>query len=176
MKQIFDNAKQVFTTPAYISISIFAALTFYFFNVFIVDIQSFFHGFSYGFLSGLQFIGNLLIGFKNTVETHTFITIIVLSILFGMLVSLILFKTRFAQKANHKHEGKLATLGIFLGLLAPGCAACGVGLISILGLSSSFVTFFPFHGLELSIAAIIIISITILHLLKNLTTCKLKKH
>lgn len=46
-----------------------------------------------------------------------------------------------------------------LGLIGSGCAACGLPILSILGLSGSII-YLPFHGAELSYVAVILLSIS----------------
>ena len=60
----------------------------------------------------------------------------------------------------------------------PGCAACGIGLLSLFGISAASLTFLPFKGLEFSILSIIILSVLIFEITKNISNgivCKTMK-
>ena len=56
--------------------------------------------------------------------------------------------------------GALSFTGMFLGIFALGCTACGLGLVAFFGLAASFATL-PFKGLEISILAMIILTVSI---------------
>jgi hypothetical protein len=88
---------------------------------------------------------------------HSYISLIIISILIGILFSLIIFKVNLGKESDSKKLGFFASIGIFLATIAPGCAVCGVGLLSILGIGSGFLLFLPFEGLELSILSILIL-------------------
>ena len=62
------------------------------------------------------------------------------------------------KSSSGKTFGFFGTTGIFLGILAPGCIACGVGLLSVFGISAAVLSSLPFEGLELSLLAIGILS------------------
>ncbi|EKD65347.1 MAG: hypothetical protein ACD_50C00115G0005 [uncultured bacterium] len=53
-----------------------------------------------------------------------------------------------------------------LGIAGSGCAACGLPVFSILGLSGSILAL-PFHGLELSYLAVVLLSISFYLLLRS---------
>jgi len=53
-----------------------------------------------------------------------------------------------------------------LGIAGSGCAACGLPVLSILGLSGSII-YLPFRGTELSYLAVILLSISFYLLLKS---------
>src|SRR3989344_2080973 len=78
-----------------------------------------------------------------------------------MLFSLIFYKLAVLNGRGDKKIGLISSIGIILGAFAPGCAACGIGLASVLGLGGAFLAAFPLEGLEFSIIAIIMLSIAI---------------
>lgn len=53
-----------------------------------------------------------------------------------------------------------------LGVLGSGCAACGLPILSLLGLSGS-IMFLPYHGAELSYLSIALLGISFYLLIKN---------
>jgi hypothetical protein len=167
------NIKSVFSKPKYLAITLIVALLFYEINVIIANwstISSFLS--NSGVMATLKILPTLSYGFKEIITKSSFITLVIVSILFGMLVSIISYKASYNVSTNKK-LGILGTIGLFLGALAPGCAACGIGLATTLGLGTAFVTILPYKGLELSILAILILGFTIIKTSQNLTSCNI---
>jgi len=121
-----------------------------------------------GFLKGSKLFVTFILSFGNTILPHSFISLVIISILLGILFSLILYKTKMIESSSGKTFSFLGTTGIFLGVLAPGCAACGVGLISVLGLGTAVITFLPFDGLELSILSVGILSFLVFKITRDI--------
>ena len=166
--------KKVFSNFKYPFIALAVAFLFYSFNVFVSNpsaISSFYSGL--GFFEGTKFFGALMFGFVNTVKLHSYISLILISLLLGILLSLTVYKVNLviAPKTKNKKAGFFALTGTFLGAFAPGCAACGVGLASLLGISTAALTFLPFDGLELSILAIGLLSFSIVKTTKDFSNC-----
>jgi hypothetical protein len=62
----------------------------------------------------------------------------------GMLFSIVSYKVSIQGKnvvSISKKSGVFGSIGVFLATLAPGCAACGVGLAAVLGVSGSFISY-----------------------------------
>ena len=131
--------------------------------------------FKTGFIDATKLFFILLWGFKETIILHSYISLIIISILLGMLFSLIIYKINFLNIKAKKRFGILGILGIFLSIFAPGCAACGVGLASALGIGTAFLSFLPYDGLELSIITIIILSAVIIKTTEDLYICNIYK-
>jgi len=168
----FSSWKVVFGNWKYALCAIIIALVFYSINVIVPSWRSliaFYH--STSFLASLKFFYTLFVGFKETIEFHSFISTVVISLMLGILFSLIFFKSK-AGVTSGKKRGLLGGLGIFLGVFAPGCAACGVGLASVLGVGAGVIAVLPFDGLELSVLAIIVLAIAIFKISKDLTKCE----
>lgn len=175
LNKILNNWKEVFTNWKYVASTIIIALLFYFFNVLISSWNSLISFYpAFGFFGTIKFFFTLLIGFKETIKLHSFVSLIIISLLFGMLFSLVGYKVNMGRGNEGKKVGFFGGIGLFLAVLAPGCAACGVGLVSLFGISAGFLSFLPYEGLELSILSIIILSYTIITVTKNLYVCKLK--
>lgn len=169
---IFYVWKKVFGNWRYFLLVIIIAFLFYEFNVLISSwktIVSFYS--SLGFFGVIKLIFILSWGFGGTILYHSYISLIIISLMFGVLFSLIGFKIFAKTGQSSKGVGFFGGLGVFLGALVPGCAACGIGLAGVLGLSTAFVTFLPYEGLELSILAIGILGFAIIKVSKDLTTC-----
>ena len=163
--------KRVFSNIRYIFLAMIIAILFYALNVLIANyktITSFY--LSLGFLGTIKFFFILMFGFYNLILLSSFISLVIISILLGMLFSLISYKI-ISLKNFDKKYGFIPSLGVLLGALAPGCAACGIGLASTLGLSAVFLTFLPLKGLELSFLSILLLIIAIFKTSNN--SCKI---
>tara|TARA_Y100000296_G_scaffold74291_1_gene92647 strand:- start:4445 stop:4984 length:540 start_codon:yes stop_codon:yes gene_type:complete len=169
LREFFSVWKKVFSNWKYLASTIMITLVFYSLNVLIASYNSLVSFYKQsGFLKTINLFLNFFIGFKSTVLLYSFISLVLISILFGLLFSLIAYKTKIIKSISGK-IGFIGTTGIFLGILAPGCAACGVGLLSLFGISAAFLTFLPFGGLELSILSIIILSGLIFKITKDIS-------
>jgi len=168
--QIFGNWKYLIL----MILTIVIAVLFYSLNVLIPNYETLLSFYSIlGFFGTLELFFTFMRGFRDTIQLHSYISLITISILFGMLISLVGFKFVAAKdEASSKKAGLFGGFGLFLGALAPGCAACGVGLLSLLGLSTAFITFLPLDGLEFSILAIGLLGFSIFKISKDLTVCK----
>jgi len=168
--------KRVFGNFKYSLLAIFIAISFYALNVFIANFRALINLYSsLGFLGTIKLFFILMLGFYNLILFSSFISLVIISLLLGMLFSLIFYKINIL-KGNGKKFGLISIIGAFLGAFAPGCAACGLGLASILGLSGAFLTFLPFKGLELSILAIVILGIAIFKTSNDSCKIMLKKN
>jgi len=94
-KDILRVWKLVFSNWKYTLSAVIVALGFYSLNVLIANytnLVSFYS--SLGFLGTIKFFFVLAIGFGALVKTHSFISLIIVSILFGMLLSLTVYKVK----------------------------------------------------------------------------------
>lgn len=173
LKNSLNSLGNIFSNWKYVFVSLSFAVLFYLLNVLIFDITTL-HSFSDSLsileLSKIFFL--LALDFGRSIDFYSFITIILISILFGIFVSLIFHKTNLNAKYSDKKIGILGWLGILLGLLIPGCTLCGVGILSLMGLSAGALSFLPKRGLELSILAIAILLFTVLKLSENMYSCE----
>ncbi len=174
-KQIFETWRKVFTNWKYVAITIIIALLFYSANVLVSSWRSLTALYStFGFFGTIKFFFTLFIGFKETIMFHSFASLIIISILFGALFSLVGYKVRIGKGSDGKKIGLFGGIGLFLAAFAPGCAACGVGLASVFGIGAGALSFLPYGGFELSIASIGILGFTIVNITKNMYVCKIK--
>jgi MFS family permease len=99
---------------------------------------------------------------------------IVISILFGALLTLIVMKFREVKK---KSLG-VGTLGIFIGSLTAGCPGCVFGLFPLFAGIFGFgagttIAIMPLNGIELQLLTILLFVLSILFLSKEVDlTCK----
>ncbi len=176
IKENLNFWKRVFGNFKYLLLAIIIAILFYALNVFIANYKTLINFYpSLGLLGTIKFFFTLMFGFYNLILFSSFISLIIISLLLGILFSLIFYKLNFL-KGDGKKLGFISGLGAFLGAFAPGCAACGIGLASVLGLSGAFLTLLPFKGLELSILAIVILGIAIFKTSNDSCKIMLKKN
>lgn len=169
IKDILLVWKDVFSNWKYVILIVFIALFFYSINVFIANFSSLVSFYSQlGFIGILKFFLTLSLGFWGTRPLSSFFSLIFISILFGVLFSLIVYKTKMIKITSGKTMGIFGTTGIFIGILAPGCAACGVGLLSLFGVSAAILGSLPFGGLELSMIAIGILGFSVIKISKDI--------
>ena len=174
-KQLFGTWKKVFSNWKYLTVTIIIALVFYSLNVLISNWSSLTGFYStLGFFQTITFFFILFLGFKETIMFHSFVSLIVISILIGMLFSLVGYKINIGRGSVGKNVGLFGGIGLFLAAFAPGCAACGVGLTSVFGIGAGVLSFLPYNGFELSLASIGILVFTILNITENMYACKLK--
>ncbi len=173
-KSILSTWKIIFRSWKYAVLAVFVALLFYSLNVFINNWKTFFSFYpNLGFFGTGKLFFTLLLGFGNTIRLSSYVSLIAISSLFGLLFTLIAYKINILKVALGS-GGIFASLGIFLGALVPGCIACGVGLLSLFGLSAAFLAFLPFQGLELSVLSIFILSFAILKTSDDMCKCNIR--
>lgn len=169
LKNLLIVWKSIFFSWKYFLIFIISAFSFYFLNFFISSFQNLlWHFKNYGLKSFFVFLFNIFIGFDKTILFSSFLSFIALSVLSGIFVTLIIYKLNILE--NSVKLSLSGTSGLVLGILAPGCAACGLGLATALGLGTIFVNFLPFKGLEISILAIIVLSFSIIKISYNISS------
>ena len=166
--------KKVFSNFRYPLILIAVAFGFYSFNVFIGNsgiISSIYS--SSGIFAATKMFFTLFLGFGKAIKFSSYISLVAISLLIGILVSLTIYKVNLVSttKIKNKKAGFFATTGAFLGAFAPGCPACGLGIASLLGISTAFLTFLPFQGLELSVLAIGLLSFSIVKITNDFSEC-----
>ena len=175
MKETLSMWKKIYGNWKYTLALVTIAASFFVINVIIKNFNAVASSYSLlGFFGILKFIFTLSLGFKQTTTMSSFVTLIIISILLGMLFTLITYKTNSIK--TNKKIGFFGTVGIFLGFAAPGCVACGVGLLTLFGISGTTLYLLPLKGLEISLLAIAILSFTIWKASKDIlkgNSCKI---
>jgi len=172
INQILRTWKEVFEKWRYFLLALFIAAFFYSLNVLVSGWGSL-AGFysSYGFLKMLNLFGVLFVGFRESITTSSFVGLVIISLMLGMLFSMLIYKHHIYASTKDEEYGIFGGIGAFIAALVPGCAACGIGFASILGLSAGALSFLPYDGIELSLLAIGILGITIFKTTKNMYVC-----
>ena len=177
VKEFFSVWKKIFGNWKYLVLATGIGLIFYSINVMIANFSLIIYFYKEnGLVQTLEFFSNLFLGFKETIPFGSFISLIAIGGLFGTLFSLIAYKTVMIKNVA-REIGIFGTAGVFLGILAPGCATCGVGLLSLFGIGAVALTFLPFKGLELSFLAIGILGFSVFKITKDINKriiCEIK--
>ena len=171
MKKEIIVWKKIFGNWRYSAIALGIFLVFYSFNVLISsykNLASFYS--SQGLFKSITFFKILSLGFYSTIKLHSFVSLLIVGALIGVLSSLMIYKIKNSNSSNKK-TGLLASTGAFLAAFAPGCTACGIGLASLLGIGGATLSLLPYEGLELSILAILILGFAVKRTTKDLTEC-----
>lgn len=172
IKRILDVWRIVFGNWRYSLLAVAISFSFYVLVALISNINNILSFFRYyGIIEGLQFTSKLVMGFHMTVLPSTVLTMIFLDALTGILFSLLIYRYKVLRNVEFENNGFVGSLGVFFGIIAPGCAACGIGLAALLGISSSIAAL-PFQGREISLFAIIILLYSVIKVSNNFLTCK----
>lgn len=119
--------------------------------------------------SGIEFWGIAFITRLSGVLATSGYTGAVLTVLFSVLVGVSMTNTVTQLRMN---KVNLSSLGALPGFLAGGCASCGVGVLSLLGLGGVLASM-PYQGNSLRLGAVILLIILVTRT-GNPDTCKLK--
>ncbi len=103
----------------------------------------------------------------------TFFLLSVISLLFGIYVSLFAYKIRMSIKGNKAISISGGSGGFIVGLFGAGCPMCGSVIFALFGAPLALF-FMPFKGLELRVLSIIILSLSVYLVSRNLYCCEIK--
>ena len=157
MEKIGKGLLEVFQKPQYWALSLVVAGVFFVINMVLPNIKTITRAAST--LTGsryVQFVIALVEGGINNMTQASFAMLIIIAVLVGVMISLITYKIRMGRIFS-AHDGKATTIGAILGLAAPGCASCGIGLLSAVGLTSAL-TYLPFKGMEIGAVSIVLLA------------------
>lgn len=149
-------------------LALFFGFVFYLANGLIIaspDFVAFYYAF--GFFGMLWNVFLVSLNFTPWVLIESFVGVIVLSVVFGMMASLLFYRYRVVRNPEMKKVGLIGGIGVALGAAAPGCASCGVGVLSVIG-AGSFLTFLPFKGKEVLYVAIALTGFSVVKISEKL--------
>ena len=102
----------------------------------------------------------------------TVLLITIMSILFGIYLSLVVFKFSFI---NTRKGGLFGFFGGIIGAFGVGCPTCGAFLFGLIGAPLALM-YFPFKGLEIQILGILLLIISIFFITKSMNgNCRINK-
>lgn len=111
-------------------------------------------------------LSSLVLGSFESLGVFGFWTLIIIATLIGLNLSLILERLKNIKKPSGLFAG-----GVFFGVLGGGCSACSIPILSLFGISSSFV-YLPFHGREVAILSIALLFGSLLILWRSRSVAK----
>lgn len=118
--------------------------------------------------ASITFLATLTLGYHATVTLPSYIALVIISSMIGIVGMLITVKTGSVRA----HATFSSSAGVLLGVIAPGCAACGVGLAALFGISGATLAALPLQGLEFSMLAIFLLGLAIYNLTQGLRVCE----
>ncbi len=88
----------------------------------------------------------------------SFLLVLILSLLFGIYFSLVIFKLSFSMSIGK--QGIAGSIGSLVGAFGVGCPTCGAFLFALIGAPLALM-YLPFRGIELQIIGIFILVMSI---------------
>ena len=158
-KQAF---KQVFSKPKYLIMAlIIGSITFTFTNV-AINLPIVLDMFSAGFIPAMLFIWNLMLGSFFAWGITSTLTQATLSLFVGLSISMLIFKVNSASNLDTKSTTS-SLGGILAVMLSTGCASCGMGVLSLLGIAGGLAVL-PFQGLEIWFIGLALVLYSMYHI------------
>ncbi len=119
---------------------------------------------SYAISYKFQLLASLMQGMWTSMSPSGLIILFLIAVLTAVNLTLVFEKIR-AQKTFDKLQVVVGGNSIF-GILGSGCVACGLPILSLLGLSGSLI-YLPYRGVELSYLSLALLSASLYLLIKN---------
>ncbi len=174
-RKMLKGLKEVFQKPKYSSIAIIIAFIFFSLNMLFPNLKTLGEiATRSGVVATVKFAAVLIEGGFMSMAPLALYSLMFIALLLGTVASLIIYKTKM-NRMFFAQSGKATTIGAMLGLVAPGCASCGIGVLSALGLTSTL-TILPFQGTELSVLSIILLGTSTMSLAEKIAdgnSCKI---
>ena len=169
LKELFQESKK----NNFLAKSFLVAFLYIVASILIVNYKSFlsFGMSEYSIFPKLKILILIFFGSFQALTTRDTILLLLTAALFGTNVELVLRKIKFLASYGNLH----VTIGTgLISIAATGCASCGLSIASIVGLGGTL-ALLPFHGLELYIVSIIVLTVSLFYNLQTLVkVCKIK--
>lgn len=111
----------------------------------------------------------LLAGMWTSMTGAGLFILFITAILTGINLTLVFQKLSLLQSSGKLHI--MVGGSSVLGIVGSGCAACGLPILALLGLSGS-VAYLPFKGTELSIISVVMLSMSLYLMVKSNSQAK----
>ncbi len=168
MREVIYVWKKVFGNFKYVLMLLIFGFVFYLINGIIGSVQNAFSVYDLlGFSGTIKFLLISSFRFVERITTVSAVGVLLLSFLFGALVSLLVYRFKNIDRKTRESLGFAGSLGVLLGVAAPGCVACGVGVLSLVGLTSSLAVL-PFKGNEIIILAVVLVGFAVVNITRKL--------
>jgi len=112
----------------------------------------------------LKLLFSLLKGMWTAMSGPGLTVLFLVALLTGANLTLLFSKVSLLK--NNKKLRLVVGGNSLLGIVGSGCAACGLPILSLLGLSGS-VIYLPFRGTEISYISLILLTVSFYLLIKN---------
>ena len=111
-------------------------------------------------------LSSLLVGMWTSMSKIGLASTVIIALLTGLNLALVVNRLKILRSSNKVRF----TVGgsSLLGIVGSGCASCGLSILAFLGLSGA-IFYLPFQGLELSVLAIVLLSVSLYSLIKQST-------
>jgi hypothetical protein len=97
----------------------------------------------------------------------------VIAVLTGINSSMVICRKQMTGSLGFKKSPSASACGAFTGAVASGCPVCTAPLLGVFGLAGALAVF-PLQGLELKMAAIVALAVSVYFTAKNVkTACKM---
>lgn len=153
-----------FVIPTFLLAAIYIVLVIYLMNLGLVQDTLFGnHTLSYRINLMLALLGGMW-----TAMTGISLTILIITaLLTGANMTLIINRIKNMKTAENLHL--MIGGSSLLGIVGSGCAACGLPILSLLGITGSL-AFLPFNGGEISLLSLVLLTISLYFLLRSNST------
>jgi hypothetical protein len=118
----------------------------------------------YNVVYKLKLLYSLLQGMWTAMSGSGLVMLFLIALLTGANLTLLFSKMSLLK--NSKRLRLVVGGNSLFGIIGSGCAACGLPILSLLGLGGS-VMYLPYHGAELSYLSFILLATSLYLLLKN---------
>ena len=170
---MFFALKQIFSKVKYITIAVVLAAIVFIFIVWLPNlslVKEIIFGSNISIGLKIKFLISLLGAIKTNSSTVSFISTIVISLLFGLNISILSYYIN-KRKTKKRIISSLSLGGLISGIFGIGCASCGTFLLtsflSLIG-ASSFLALLPFGGEEFSFLGIFLLIYSSYSILKKI--------
>jgi hypothetical protein len=129
---------------------------------------------SFDLFSKIKLYSTLLVGMGTSMTPLAVMLMVLTSVLTGLNITVILKRFVDLKKIGKLHVAVGGSS--LLGIIGGGCAACGLPIISLLGLTGSL-AFLPFKGAELPYISVFLLLLSLTFLIKTNNDpryCKIK--
>lgn len=128
---------------------------------------------NYSLTYKLNLLIAIVLGMWSVMGTFGLTILLTTAILTGANLTILIQRLATMSKLGNVHL--VAGGSSLLGIATSGCAACGLPILSLLGVSGSL-AFLPLHGRELAYLSLILLTTSLVLLIKNgsVNKCKIK--
>lgn len=169
MKQSFETIRLVFSDVLYTVISILVALSVFLFNILITNLGLLWHTVRTSGIVELLKVISAMVVYTFSLPWYSVTILVLVSVLTGIVFGLVTFKVR--AKMASSVGSKLGFMGMVLGVIAPSCSSCGIGVLAIIGAGSAF-SGLPLHGTEIGILGVLLLVVSSIVLVKSIEKCE----